>query len=82
MHVILEIAGQAKLGLEYAKYLGVYKMFSSLKLLLEDGETQNINVLAQKSNIGIVKKKLDGLDRDIILEKDVKKNIQLLKQVK
>lgn len=42
------------------------------KLLIRGGETQRVYPLAQEPNIGVVKKKLTGLIKDVIFEEDVK----------
>ena len=39
-------------------------------------------MLAQKPNVRVIKERLGRLDRDVIFEKDVKKNAQLIKQVR
>lgn len=82
VYVNLKLANDAKVRLKYAQRLQVFKMLYSFKLLFGGSKTQGVDVLAQKSYVKIVKKGLDWLDKDIILEEDVKKNMQLLDQVR
>lgn len=74
-YVILDVANQAKIVLECAQILGIYEVLYSSKHLFTSGETPGFNAFGQKSNVRVVKKRFDRLDRDVILKEDVKKNI-------
>lgn len=71
---ILEVAGQTKIILKYAQRLRVCKLLYRSKLLFKGGEPQEVNALAQKSDVKVVKERLGRLDKDVILKKDVDKN--------
>lgn len=57
-------------------------MFYSSKLFFRGGEASKVNLLAQKPDVGVIKEGLGRLDRGLIFEKDIKKNAQLVKQVR
>ena len=54
------------------------EMLYGSKRLFRGGEAQGVNLLAQKSNVGVVKEGFGQLDGDVILEKDVEGDAQLL----
>ena len=74
----MQVAGQPEVVFERTQCLGVGEMLYDSKLLFRDGEAQGVNLLAQKSNIGVVKERFGWLDGDVILEKDVEEDAQLL----
>lgn len=49
-------------------------MLYSFKLFFQGGKAQEANLLAQKSNIRIVKEGFYRFDRDIIFEENVKED--------
>ena len=54
-------------------------MFYGSKLLFQGGGAQGVNLLAQKSNVGVIKEGFGWFDGDVILEKDIEEKAQLLK---
>lgn len=49
-------------------------MLYGSKLFFRGDEAQRVNLLAQKSDVGIIKEGFCRFDRDVILEKNVKEN--------
>lgn len=56
-------------------------MLYCLKFFLQSGETQGVDLLAQEPNVGVVKEEFAELDRNIVLEEDIKQDAQPLEQV-
>ena len=79
MNVVAQIAGQLEVVFEHTQCLGVSEMLYGFKLFFRGGEAQGANLLAQKSDIRVVKEGFGRLNEDVIFEKDVKEDAQFLK---
>lgn len=77
VNIVAQGAGQPKVVFKHIKCLWVSEMFYGSKLFFQGCKAQGANLLAQKSDVKVVKKRFGWLDADIILEKYVKEDVQL-----
>ena len=81
VNVVAQIACQPEVVFERSERLRIGEMLYGPKFLLRGGKAQEVNLLAQKSDVGVVKEELSRLDGNVIFEKDVEEDVKLLEQV-
>ena len=81
MNIVAQVACQPEEVFKHSQCLWIGEMPYGSKLLMRGGKAQGVNLLAQKSDIGVVKEGLGRLDGNIIFEKDDEEDAKLLEQV-